>query len=145
MLTALAFNPAPVLALSVVDLISQAVIAFIAVALYHAWQSGRQPVEPSRPAPAEPMAVAKPTAAVVATPVAASPVVAAAPPVPAPAPALAHAVAAVPAPAPKPAESLAPEIAAVIAAAVAAVLDRPHRVLAVQQAFMPTPHLNVWA
>jgi hypothetical protein len=43
--------------------------------------------------------------------------------------------------------AVAPEIAAVIAAAVATLLDRPHRVLAVQQVNMPEviSHLNVWA
>jgi hypothetical protein len=38
------------------------------------------------------------------------------------------------------------EIAAVIAAAVAVVIDRPHRLVAVQQVSVPVvPHLNVWA
>jgi len=37
------------------------------------------------------------------------------------------------------------EIVAVIAAALAAVLDKPHRVLAVQSVAMPQPTLNVWA
>jgi len=37
-------------------------------------------------------------------------------------------------------------IAAVIAAAVSVVLDRPHRLVSVQQVTVPVvPHLNVWA
>jgi len=37
-------------------------------------------------------------------------------------------------------------IAAVIAAAVSVVLDRPHRLVSVQQVTAPVvPHLNVWA
>jgi len=59
-------------------------------------------------------------------------------------PALAHAVAAVPAPAPKPAESLAPELRRSSPPPLP-----PYSTVrtgaAVQQAFMPTPHLNVWA
>jgi hypothetical protein len=44
------------------------------------------------------------------------------------------------------ATAVAPEIAAVIAAAVSAVLDRPHRLVSVQQVTVPVvPHLNVWA
>ena len=37
------------------------------------------------------------------------------------------------------------EIVAVIAAAIAAVLERPHRVISVQRVTIPVPHLNVWA
>ena len=37
------------------------------------------------------------------------------------------------------------EIVAVIAAAVAAVLDRPYRLVSVQPVPAPVPHLNVWA
>ncbi len=37
------------------------------------------------------------------------------------------------------------EIVAVIAAALAAVLDKPHRVVSVQPVAMPPPSLNVWA
>ena len=37
------------------------------------------------------------------------------------------------------------EIVAVIAAAIAAVLDKPHRVLSVQRVVAPAPHLSVWA
>jgi hypothetical protein len=37
------------------------------------------------------------------------------------------------------------EIVAVIAAAIAAVLDKPHRVISVQRVTLPVPHLNVWA
>jgi hypothetical protein len=41
---------------------------------------------------------------------------------------------------------VAPEIAAVIAAAVSVVLDRPYRLVSVQQVTVPVvPHLNVWA
>ena len=41
---------------------------------------------------------------------------------------------------------LEPEIVAVISAAVAAVLDRPYRLVSVQPwAAPPVPHLNVWA
>jgi len=41
---------------------------------------------------------------------------------------------------------VAPEIAAVIAAAIAVYLDRPYRLVAVQQVTAPVvPHLNVWA
>jgi len=44
------------------------------------------------------------------------------------------------------ATAVAPEIAAVIAAAVSAVLDRPYRLVSVQQVTVPVvPHLNVWA
>ncbi|MCL4785950.1 MAG: hypothetical protein KJ070_04035 [Verrucomicrobia bacterium] len=44
------------------------------------------------------------------------------------------------------ATAVAPEIAAVIAAAVAVVLDRPYRLVSVQQVTVPVvPHLNVWA
>jgi hypothetical protein len=39
----------------------------------------------------------------------------------------------------------APEIVAVIAAAIAAVLDKPHRVVSVQRVTVPAPHMNVWA
>jgi hypothetical protein len=38
-----------------------------------------------------------------------------------------------------------PETVAVIAAAIAAVLDQPYRLLAVQPVPSPAPHLNVWA
>jgi hypothetical protein len=41
--------------------------------------------------------------------------------------------------------SLDSEIVAVISAAVAAVLDRPYRLVSVQPAVAPAPHLNVWA
>lgn len=37
------------------------------------------------------------------------------------------------------------EIVAVIAAALAAVFDKPHKVISVQSVAMPAPHLNVWA
>lgn len=37
------------------------------------------------------------------------------------------------------------EIVAVIAAALAAVFDKPHRVLSVQPVSVPVPHMNVWA
>jgi len=41
---------------------------------------------------------------------------------------------------------VAPEIAAVIAAAVSVVLDRPYRLVTVQQVPLPAvPHFNVWA
>ncbi|SPE59077.1 hypothetical protein SBV1_30013 [Verrucomicrobia bacterium] len=43
------------------------------------------------------------------------------------------------------ATGVAPEIAAVIAAAVAVMLDRPHRLVSVQQVQTPVPYLNVWA
>jgi hypothetical protein len=44
------------------------------------------------------------------------------------------------------ATAVASEIAAVIAAAVSAVLDRPYRLVSVQQVTVPVaPHLNVWA
>jgi len=44
------------------------------------------------------------------------------------------------------ATAVAPEIAAVIAAAVSVVLDRPYRLVSVQQVTVPVvPHLNVWA
>lgn len=44
------------------------------------------------------------------------------------------------------ATAVAPQIAAVIAAAVAVVLDRPYRLVSVQQVTVPVvPHLNVWA
>jgi hypothetical protein len=37
------------------------------------------------------------------------------------------------------------ELVAVISAAVAAVLDRPYRLVSVQPVVAPVPHLNVWA
>ena len=44
------------------------------------------------------------------------------------------------------ATGVAPDIAAVIAAAISVVLDRPYRLVAVQQVTAPVvPHLNVWA
>jgi hypothetical protein len=42
--------------------------------------------------------------------------------------------------------TVAPQIAAVIAAAVSVVIDRPYRLVSVQQVSVPVvPHLNVWA
>jgi hypothetical protein len=42
--------------------------------------------------------------------------------------------------------TVAPQIAAVIAAAVSIVIDRPYRLVSVQQVTAPVvPHLNVWA
>ena len=43
------------------------------------------------------------------------------------------------------ATAVEPEIAAVIAAAVSVVLNRPYRLVSVQQVATPVPHLNVWA
>ena len=44
------------------------------------------------------------------------------------------------------ATAVAPQLAAVIAAAVSVVLDRPYRLVSVQQVTVPVvPHLNVWA
>lgn len=44
------------------------------------------------------------------------------------------------------ATAVSPQIAAVIAAAVSVVLDRPYRLVSVQQVTVPVvPHLNVWA
>ena len=37
------------------------------------------------------------------------------------------------------------EIVAVIAAAIAAVIDKPHRVLSVRHVIMPANPINVWA
>jgi len=37
------------------------------------------------------------------------------------------------------------ETVAVIAAALAAVFDKPHKVLSVQPVAVAVPHLNVWA
>jgi len=37
------------------------------------------------------------------------------------------------------------ELVAIISAAVAAVLDRPYRLVSVQPVAVPVPHLNVWA
>ncbi len=37
------------------------------------------------------------------------------------------------------------ELVAVISAAIAAVLDRPYRLVSVQPVVAPVPHLNVWA
>jgi hypothetical protein len=42
-------------------------------------------------------------------------------------------------------EPMPPEMLAVIAAAIAVVLDRPHRVVSVQQPLAQTPEVNVWA
>lgn len=36
-------------------------------------------------------------------------------------------------------------IVAVIAAAIAAVIDKPHRVVSVKRVALPAPHMNVWA
>jgi hypothetical protein len=44
-----------------------------------------------------------------------------------------------------PAESVAAEMVAMVAAAVAAMLDRPHRVISVVPIEVSVPHLNVWA
>ena len=41
--------------------------------------------------------------------------------------------------------SLEPELVAIISAAVAAVLDRPYRLVSVEPIAAPVPHLNVWA
>lgn len=41
--------------------------------------------------------------------------------------------------------SLDSQLVAVISAAVAAVLDRPYRMVSVQPVAAPVPHLNVWA
>jgi hypothetical protein len=38
-----------------------------------------------------------------------------------------------------------PEIAAAIAAAISITMDRPYRIVSVQQITAPVPHLNVWA
>ena len=44
------------------------------------------------------------------------------------------------------ATAVGPQMAAVIAAAVSVVLDRPFRLVSVQQVTVPVvPHLNVWA
>lgn len=43
------------------------------------------------------------------------------------------------------ATAVPPPIAAVIAAAVAALFDRPYRLVSVQPVAAPVPHLNVWA
>jgi hypothetical protein len=48
-------------------------------------------------------------------------------------------------PAPAPAELVEAEMVAVIAAAVAAMLDRPHRLVSVVPVDISVPHLNVWA
>jgi hypothetical protein len=48
-------------------------------------------------------------------------------------------------PAPAPADLVEAEIVAVIAAAVAAMLDRPHRLVSVVPVEVSVPHLNVWA
>jgi hypothetical protein len=41
---------------------------------------------------------------------------------------------------------VAPQIAAAIAAAVSVIMDRPYRLVSVQQVTVPVvPHLNVWA
>ena len=118
-------------AISISTLAAQVIVTVIVVALYHVWvTSGKSEVPPppvSLPHPHVPPAPAPtPTPAV---------------PKPEPAP--------IPIPVPvvlaRSSGDVEPEIAAVIAAAVALVLDRPHRVLAVQQVTVPVPHLNVWA
>jgi hypothetical protein len=48
-------------------------------------------------------------------------------------------------PAPASADLVEAEIVAVIAAAIAAMLDRPHRVISVVPVEVSVPHLNVWA
>jgi hypothetical protein len=42
-------------------------------------------------------------------------------------------------------EAVPPEMLAVIAAAIAVILDRPHRVVSVQQAVALAPEGNAWA
>jgi hypothetical protein len=46
---------------------------------------------------------------------------------------------------PAPGELVEAEMVAVIAAAVAAMLDRPHRLISVVPVDISVPHLNVWA
>jgi hypothetical protein len=48
-------------------------------------------------------------------------------------------------PAPAPGDLVEAEIVAVVAAAVAAMLDRPHRLISVVPVDISVPHLNVWA
>ena len=48
-------------------------------------------------------------------------------------------------PANAPVDLVEADIVAVIAAAVAAMLDRPHRVISVVPVEISVPHLNVWA
>jgi len=48
-------------------------------------------------------------------------------------------------PSPASADLVEAEIVAVIAAAIAALLDRPHRVISVVPVEVSVPHLNVWA
>jgi hypothetical protein len=48
-------------------------------------------------------------------------------------------------PAPAPGDLVETEIVAVVAAAVAAMLDRPHRIISVVPVDISAPHLNVWA
>lgn len=100
-------------------LISQIVIAVAVVAIYHVWVGLKKSAAPPQPLVVPPVA---PVASVIAP---------SAPPKP-------QAVAPVEAPP-------SPEILAVIAAAIAAVLDRPHRVVAIQQAAPLAPEGNAWA
>jgi hypothetical protein len=96
-------------------------ISLLVVACYHLWATRKKQAD------ASPVALP----AVKLTPqVAVAPAVPVVPPV----------VAALPAVEPVP-----PEILAVIAAAISVVLGRPHRVVTVKQAEVPTPEINIWA
>jgi hypothetical protein len=101
--------------MSIPALLIQVAISLLVVTLYHLWVSRKKP---SAPPVSEPPAASAPA---LAAPVAAPPKTL---PVPEPVP---------------------PQILAVIAAAITVVLDRPYRVVSVQQAAAPTGAPNIWA
>ena len=98
-------------------LLSQVVISVAVVAIYHQWVSRKKEAAPIPSAVAPPVVPVPPVAPVPVAPKVLSPVEL--PP--------------------------SPEILAVIAAAIAAVLDKPHKVVAIQQATALAPEGNVWA
>jgi hypothetical protein len=112
--------------MSILTIFVQIVITVLVVLVYHLLVGRERPVVPPaalKPVPASPAA---PAPAPVAP--AAAPVIAVAAPKPAPAD-----------------EAPSPEILAVIAAAIAVVLDRPHKLVAVQPTTVAGPEGNVWA
>jgi hypothetical protein len=123
-----AINLNPLLAMSVADLVIQAVIVLVAIGLYHVWVSGRKPIERPSAAVPEPPKQSVP-------PVPAAPIAVVSQAVPGPVPPVAATTV----------DSTPAEIAAVIAAAVAVVFARPHRVVSVHYIGVSEARFNVWA
>ena len=134
MISNMFFPPAahlnPLLAMSATDLVVQAVITLVAVALYHVWLTGRKraAAPEAEVAPRQPPPASAPTALVGATAIVQPVVPVVSPPE-----------------VPAKTESVPAEIAAVIAAAVAVVLQRPHRVVSMHHIGVPPHRFNVWA